>query len=100
MSNDNGMITAMVINIITLIGLFIFLSYNIFYEKAFKKSSHNIAFPFFFAVLIIFSIIFGLSYFSIKDSELDEDKKKAKMYLGFLITNSLFSIPIIIKYFI
>ncbi len=100
MSNDNEMITAIIINIISLIGFFIFLSYNIFYEKAFNKSSHNVAYPIFSAILIIFSILFGLSYFSIKDSDLDEDKKKADTYLGLLITNCVFSIPIIIKFFL
>ncbi len=82
------MITAIVINIISLIGFFVFLSYNIFYEKSFNKSSHNVAYPIFFVILIIFSIILSLSYSSIKKSKLDEDKKKAKMYVGFLITNN------------
>ncbi len=99
MSNDNGIITAIVINIISLIAFFIFLSYNVFYEKGFKKASHTNAYPLFFVILIIFSIVFGLSYMSKKDSKTDEDKYKAEMYLGLLIINSVSLIPIIIKFY-
>ncbi len=99
MPNDNGMITAIIFNIISIIGFILFLAYDIVNKKTFTLPTHKIAYPMFFFILIIFSIVFGMSYKSIKDNESDDDKKNAKMYLGLLIANGISFIPIIMKFY-
>ena len=104
MSSDEGLISAMVSNAIILI-VFIFFLINNIKANNFTQSNHKVAYPIFFALFIIFSAIFGITYVSknkeLNDKSSNEDKNLVKSYLGLSIIDALLLIPIIVKsYFI